>query len=144
MSGANNLKHGNRELLVVGDRVLVEPEAAETTTRVGLLLPASVVEKEDVRGGRVVALGPGQPLPPPSPEDDEPWKTPYRSPRYLPMQVDIGDYALFFRKAAIEIRFDDTDYLVVPHGAILVLVRGDVADGVPDQLPDDLLPEDLD
>jgi len=51
------------------------------------------------------------------------------------MQVDIGDYALFFRKAAIEINFEDREYLVVPYSALLVLVRGGE---VPDALPDDL------
>ena len=51
------------------------------------------------------------------------------------MQVEIGDSALFFRQAAIEISFEDEDFLVVPHSAILVLMGGD---NVPDQLPDDI------
>ena len=128
------MKRGNKQLLVDGDRVLVRPEKAESMTKVGLYLPATVVEKEDVRGGIVVALGPGQPLPPPH-EEQEPWKDGYKSPRFLPMQVELGDTALFFRKAAIEITFDGEQFLVVPYGAILVLVRGG---NVPDQLPHDL------
>ena len=52
------------------------------------------------------------------------------------MQVRLGDTALFFRKAAIEITFEDQPYLVVPYGAILVLVRGEKS--VPDQLPPEL------
>jgi co-chaperonin GroES (HSP10) len=128
------MKKGNRELLVVGDRVLIEPEEAQSRTKVGLLLPPSVAEKEDVRGGLVVALGPGTPLPPPQ-DDTEPWKQVARAPRYIPMEVEVGDYALFFRKAAIEITFEDERYLVVPHGAILVLVRGAE---IPDELPDDI------
>jgi co-chaperonin GroES (HSP10) len=51
------------------------------------------------------------------------------------MQVKLGDTALFFRKAAIEITFEDEQFLVVPYGAILVLVRGDK---VPNELPNDL------
>lgn len=128
------LRRGNKQLLVVGDRVLVEPHKAENRTKVGLFLPAGVAEKEDVRGGTVVAIGPGTPLPPPG-DEQEPWKDSYRTPRYLPMQVDLGDSVLFFRKAAIEITFEDENYLVVPYGAILVLVRGGK---VPDQLPDSL------
>jgi co-chaperonin GroES (HSP10) len=128
------MKRGNKELLVVGDRVLVAPEKGETTTKVGLFLPAGVREKEEVRGGHVVAVGPGQPLPPPH-EEHEPWKEGYKTPRFLPMQIALGDYALFFRKAAIEITFEDEQFLVVPYGAILVLVRGG---GVPDQLPPEL------
>jgi co-chaperonin GroES (HSP10) len=106
-------------------------------TKVGLYLPPTVVEKEDVRSGTVVATGPGQPLPPPT-EEHEPWKEGYRTPRFLPMQVGVGDYALFFRKAAIEITFEDEQYLVVPHGAILVLVREEKPGAVPDQLPEEL------
>lgn len=128
------MKRGNKQLLVVGDRVLVKPEKTEAMTKVGLFLPPGVLEKEEVRGGHIVAVGPGQPLPPPS-EEHEPWKDGYKAPRFLPMQVGLGDYALFFRKAAIEITFEDEQYLVVPYGAILVLVRGDK---VPDQLPTDL------
>lgn len=39
------------------------------------------------------------------------------------MQAQIGDYALFFRKAAVEISYEDKRYLVVPQAAILVLLR---------------------
>ena len=35
----------------------------------------------------------------------------------------VGDYALFFRKAAVEITFENERYLVVPQSAILALVR---------------------
>ena len=50
---------GGVQLLVVGDRVLIEPTKTETMTKVGLFLPPGVVEKEEVRAGTVVALGPG-------------------------------------------------------------------------------------
>ncbi|MBK8977042.1 MAG: co-chaperone GroES [Planctomycetes bacterium] len=128
------MRKGNRELLVVGDRVLIRADDSEKRTKVGLVLPPGVVEKEDVRGGTVVAKGPGIPLPPPQ-DEPEPWKEGYAAPRYLPMQVELGDYALFFRKAAIEISFENEAFLVVPHSAILVLVRGS---DVPDQLPEEL------
>ena len=129
------MRRGKRELLVVGDRVLIEPDQGETRTQVGLILPANAVEKEAVQGGRVVALGPGTPLPPPDADLEEPWST-NRSPRrYMPMEPRIGDFALFFRKAAIEISFESERYLVVPQGAILVLVRDR---GVPDVLPDEI------
>jgi hypothetical protein len=39
------------------------------------------------------------------------------------MQARVGDYALFFRKAAVEITYENEKYLVVPQAAILVLVR---------------------
>ena len=129
------MRKGNKELLVVGDRVLIEPEVGETRTKVGLILPANAVEKDAVQGGRVVALGPGTPLPPPDHESEEPWKV-TSGQRYMPMEVRAGDFALFFRKAAIEISFDDDRYLVVPQSAILVLTREH--DGVPDTLPEEI------
>ena len=128
------MKRGNKKLVVVGDRVLIRPDQGEHRTRVGLLLPPGVREKESVRAGTVVALGPGTPLPPPQ-DELESWKDSFRQPRYIPIEVEIGDYALFFRQAAIEIEFEDEQFLVVPHGAILVLVRGG---DVPDELPEDI------
>jgi hypothetical protein len=50
------------------------------------------------------------------------------------MQARVGDFALFFRKAAVEITFEEKRYLVVPQAAILVLVRSE-------DLPKDLLDE---
>jgi co-chaperonin GroES (HSP10) len=62
----------------------------------------------------------------PSPDSyssEEPWRIPSRETRFLPMQARTGDYALFFRKAAVEITFEGERYLVVPQAAILALVR---------------------
>jgi chaperonin GroES len=113
-----------KKLVVVGDRVLVVPEEGEERTRVGLYLPQTAVDALAVQGGRIVATGPGNPVPEPTALDDEPWKIGNREGvRYVPMQARIGDYGLFFRKAAVEITFEGKKYLVVPQAAILVLVR---------------------
>jgi co-chaperonin GroES (HSP10) len=114
-----------KQLIVVGDRVLIEPEEGQDRSRVGLYLPATAVDKQAVQGGTVVAMGPGTPIGPPAELDDEPWKISSEEPRYLPMQAEVGDYAIFFRKAAVEITFEENQYLVVPQAAILTLVRED-------------------
>jgi co-chaperonin GroES (HSP10) len=132
------LSIGNKQLLVVGDRVLVEAESGERTTEVGLILPANAVAKEAVQSGIVKAVGPGTPLPPPSGEVEEEWQEPKQLPRYLPMEVRIGDYVTFFRKAAIEITVERTNYLVVPQHAILVLLRDGRTRKVPGGLPEEL------
>ena len=54
---------------------------------------------------------------------DEPWQVGERATRFVPMQARTDDYALFFRKAAVEITFEGERYLVVPQAAILALVR---------------------
>lgn len=119
---SRHLREGERELIVVGDRVLIRPEAADDRTEVGLYLPQTVVEKEKVQTGWIVSVGPGIPLPDPS-LDDEPWKESERPRRYVPMQAQEGDFAIFLRKAGIEIKYNGQDYLVVPQAAILLLLR---------------------
>lgn len=113
-----------KELVVVGDRVLIAPEdGEEQRTRVGLYLPATAVDSQAVQTGLIVATGLGDPLPDPSAYENEPWRVEERSPRHRPLQARVGDHAIFFRKAAVEITFEDKHYLVVPQAAILVLVR---------------------
>ncbi len=113
----------HKHLIVIGDRVLIQPDSAEERTEVGLYLPKWAVERETVQGGRVVATGPGTPLPQPGDVENEPWKSYEANVHYLPMQVEVGDYAIFLRKSAIEIKFENKNYLVVPQAAILVVVR---------------------
>ncbi len=110
-------------LIVLGDRVVISPDEGEERNEVGLYLPRSVSERENVQAGHVVAKGPGIPLADPSLSETEIWKENGHQLRHLPMQVDVGDYAIFLRKAAVEIKFEGRKYLVVPQSAILVLTR---------------------
>ena len=71
----------------------------------------------------MVATGPGNAVSAPTELSEEPWKIGSPEPRYVPLQAEIGDYAIFFRKAAVEITFESDHYLVVPQAAILTLVR---------------------
>lgn len=115
----------NKRLIVVGDRVLVKVEDGEERTNVGLILPASAVDSQAVQGGRIVATGPGLPMPDFAENSDEPWRigTSRRETKFVPMQARVGDYAMFFRKASVEMTFEQERYLVVPQSAILALVR---------------------
>ncbi|MGH7476382.1 MAG: co-chaperone GroES [Longimicrobiales bacterium] len=112
-----------KRLIVVGDRILVAPEEGEERSRVGLYLPPTAVDNQAVQAGTVVACGPGTPVSPPTELSEEPWKITGGEARFLPVQAQVGDYTLFFRRAAVEITFEGTKYLVVPQAAILVLVR---------------------
>jgi chaperonin GroES len=128
------MRKKNKELIVVGDRVLVAVEDGEERSKVGLYLPPTAVDNQAVQGGRIVATGPGLPMPDLASQDsDEPWKsaTGPRDNKYVPMQAKPGDYALFFRKASVEITFEGDRYLVIPQAAILALVRDtDVAEDI--------------
>jgi co-chaperonin GroES (HSP10) len=115
---------GDRVLLVVGDRVLVRPEEGESVTNAGLILPASVAERESVQTGRVLAVGPGHAVPPPGLELEAEARS--AEPRYVGMQARPGDLTVFSRKAAVEIVVEGEKLLVVPHGALLVLLRSEL------------------
>ncbi len=111
-----------RELVMVGDRVLIAPDDSDRQTQAGLYLPATVAEKEKIRSGRVVKVGPGYLMP--NPEfSGEPWAAQKDAVRYLPLQAKLGDHAFFLRKESIEIEFEGDEYLIVPHAAIVALVR---------------------
>ena len=119
------MSESRKRLIVVGDRVLIQPEEGEDRTTVGLYLPKTAVDNQAVQGGKVLATGPGNAVSAPTELDEEPWKIGGGSgeARYVPLQARIGDYAIFFRRAAVEITFEDERYLVVPQAAILTLVR---------------------
>ena len=110
-------------LLIVGDRVLIRPEDPAERTVSGLYLPASVKDKDRVRGGRVVQTGPGHLIPNPEFSETDTWDPDREAGRYIPLQARPGDYALFLRKEAIELEWKDEKYLIVPHSALLALAR---------------------
>lgn len=117
----------NKQIIVVGDRVLIKPDDSKERTSFGLYLPQGVETKEKVQGGFVIKAGPGYPLPDPNSMNESPWEqSKTTEPKYLPLQADEGDYALFLRKAAIEIEFESEKYLIVSQAAILMLVRDDI------------------
>lgn len=109
------------KFIVVGDRVLIKPQADSEKTNSGLYLPAGVKEKERVQGGYVIKIGPGYATS--SEVEDEPWKEGKDKVKYIPLQAKEGDLAIFLRKEAIEIEFDAEKYLIVPQSAILLLIR---------------------
>jgi co-chaperonin GroES (HSP10) len=124
--GTDEVEFPRKQLLVVGDRVLITPEDGDDRTRVGLYLPATAIDAQQVQTGLIVATGPGTPIADLTALDDEPWKLDAREGKNRGMQARVGDHAIFFRKAAVEISFEEKKYLVVPQAAILVLIRDDL------------------
>lgn len=112
------------KFIVVGDRVLLKPRDMETRTKSGLVLPATVKEKEEIQSGYVIKAGPGYPIP--SNEIDESWKDNVQETRYIGMQAREGDLAIFLKSQAHEIEFENEKYLIIPHRSILLLIRDDM------------------
>ena len=90
----------------LGDRVIVEPQSPETTTKSGIVLPDTAQEKP--QSGTVVAVGPGK-------ISDE-GKT-------LPMHVKIGDVVIYAKYGGTELKVDGKDYLLVRESDILAIQK---------------------
>ena len=113
-----------KKIILVGDKVLIAPDAESERSNHGLYLPPGVKEKEKVNSGVIVQVGPGYAVPNPHFLDQEQWSTSQKDPiKYMPLQAEEGDYALFLRDSGIEIEYDEQKYLIVSHSAILMLIR---------------------
>ncbi|MVM34300.1 co-chaperone GroES [Spirosoma sp. HMF4905] len=110
-----------KRLIVVGDRVLIKPKDPTDRTSSGLYLPPTVQEKEQVQAGYVIKVGPGYPIP--SPTEDEPWKETEEKVKYMPLQAQEGDVALYLQRNAIDVQYEGEQYVIVPQGSILMLER---------------------
>jgi chaperonin GroES len=75
----------------LGDRVLVEPIAAEQKTASGIIIPDSAKEKP--LNGKVLAVGPGK--------KDE------------PMTVKTGDNILYGQYGGTEVKLNGKTYLIM-------------------------------
>ncbi len=113
---SNNLDN----IIVIGDRVLIKPGGAKRT-KSGLLLPAGYQEKEDIQSGYILKCGPGYALP--NMEDAESWNHQDHTVKYLPLQVQPGDLAIFLQKSAVEIKYNGEKYYIVSQNAILLVER---------------------
>ena len=113
----------SREVILIGDKVLIKPEEESNKTASGLYLPQGVQHKDEVMSGSVVNTGPGYPLGEAAAEG-EPWSGRTRTElRYVPLQAQKGDFAIFLKHNAVEVEIDGSKYQIVPHNAILLLIR---------------------
>ena len=113
------------KFLMIGDKVLIKPKNPQSQTKTGLYLPPSVQQGEKIQAGYVIKVGPGYPLPAQS-EEHEVWeKKEDKEVKYLPLQAKEGDLAVYLQSSSYEIKFNDENYLIVPHSAILMCVRDD-------------------
>jgi co-chaperonin GroES (HSP10) len=111
-----------KKLIIVGDRILIKPLNPEERTPGGLFLPPGVEEKEKVKSGYVIKVGPGYALPLATDEGDV-WKREEEKVKYIPLQAKEGDIAIFLQNAATEVNYQNEKYYIVPQNAVLMLER---------------------
>lgn len=84
----------------IADRVLVEPDAAETKTASGIIIPDTAKEKP--QRGTIVAVGGGK--------KDE------------PMTVKKGDKILYGKYSGTEVQIDGKDFLIMKESDIYAII----------------------
>lgn len=114
-----------KNLIIVGDRILIKPKSASEKTKTGLYLPLNVQEKEEVRSGYVMKVGPGYPIPLPAEGLDEDWKGSDETVKYIPLQAKEGDMAIYLQKGAVEVIYKEEKYYIVSQHSILMIERYD-------------------
>ena len=90
----------NNMIKPLADRVLIEPQEAQTKTAGGIYIPDTAKEKP--QQGKVIAVGPGK--------KDE------------PMEVKAGDVVLYGKYAGTEVTVEDKKYLIVKQQDILAIL----------------------
>ena len=113
-----------KKFIMIGDRVLIKPKSPVNQTQSGLYLPPTVQENEKMQCGYVVKSGPGFPIPSIT-DEEEPWKESKDTVRYVPLQAQVGDLAVYMHKSGIEIEFNKEKYVIIPHSSIMMLIRDD-------------------
>ena len=84
----------------LADRVVVQPQEAETKTASGLYIPDTAKEKP--QRGKIMAVGSGK--------KDE------------PMELKEGDIVLYGKYAGTEINIDDQEYLIMRQSDVLAII----------------------
>ena len=87
------------------DRVLIQMEEAEETTKSGLLLAGSAKEKPQV--AKVIAVGPGGVV----------------DGKDVVMTVKVGDKVITSKYSGTEIKLDGEEYTIVRQSDILAVVE---------------------
>lgn len=89
----------------LGDRVVVQPEGREETTKSGIVLPDTAKEKP--QEGKIIAVGAGRRL---------------DSGELVPLEVNVGDRVLYAKYAGTEVKVEGEEYLIVREADILAVM----------------------
>jgi len=119
-----------KNVVVIGDRVLIRPVEASNRTGSGLYLPPSVKDHDAVHAGLVMRVGPGYPIP--ANRDPDSIFTGEREDtvNYVPLQVHEGDEALYLHASGTEIEINGEKYVIVGQNAILLVMRNEIPDSI--------------
>lgn len=91
----------------LSDHIVIEPAKEQEQTKSGILLPETA-EKEDLKQGKVVAVGPGR-------------KT--SAGKIISVEVKIGDKVLYSKYSPDKVKVEDKEYIIVREEDILAVLE---------------------
>ena len=91
----------------LADRILVEPEVAEQTTKSGIVIPDSAQEKP--QSGKVLRVGSGRVT--------EDGKT-------IPLTVKEGDIVIYSKYGGTELKDNGNELLIIKESDVLAIKEG--------------------
>ena len=91
----------------LGDRVIIEPTAAEQTTKSGILIPDSAQEKP--QSGKVIRIGTGRVT------DDG---------KTIPMNVKEGDIVIYAKYGGTDLKVEGSELVILKESDILAVQEG--------------------
>ena len=98
-----------KNVVVIGDRILLKPLEASNRTGSGLYLPPSVKDHDAVHTGLVMRVGPGYPIPVTRDPDSIFTGENGDQVNYVPLQVREGDEALYLHAILLVLRNEIPD-----------------------------------
>ena len=93
------------KIIPLGDKVVIVNKPAEEVTQSGIVLPGSAKEKPQT--AEVIAVGPGGNV----------------DGKEITMHVKPGDVVLYRKYAGTEVKFEETEYIVLSQGDILAIIE---------------------
>lgn len=93
-------------IVPLGDRLVVEPQARDEVTSSGLVLPDTAREKP--MEGEVISTGPGRVL-----DNGERQE----------IEIQKGQTVLFAKYAGTEVKYNDTEYLIISEKDVLAVIK---------------------
>ncbi len=93
------------KLKPLGDRVVIQVNAEETTTSSGIVLPGSAQEKP--QQGKIIAVGSGEIV----------------DGKKVPLDVKVGDEVIYSKYSGSEVKVGEDKFLIVKQSDILAIVE---------------------
>ena len=93
------------KIVPLGDKVVIVNKPAEEVTQSGIVLPGTAKEKPQT--AEVIAVGPGGIV----------------DGKEVEMQVKVGDVVLYRKYSGTDVKFEETEYIVLSQSDILAVIE---------------------